>query len=66
MNIALFIGIKDYLSDKSRPLLAKRVRRAVLLFAVPVLISHLQYQNYSEKGKKTAKAITLQPNIGPY
>ena len=66
MNIVLFIGVKDYLSDKNRPLLAKRVGGAMLLFAVPVLISYFQYQNYSEEGKKTIKAIALQPNIDPY
>ena len=38
----------------------------MLLFAVPVLISYFQYQNYSEEGKKTIKAIALQPNIDPY
>lgn len=66
VNIVLFIGVKDYLSDKNRPLLAKRVGGAMLLFAVPVLISYFQYQNYSEEGKKTIKAIALQPNIDPY
>ena len=66
LNIIFYIAAKDYLSDKNRALLAKRVGIAMLFFAIPVVISYYSYINYSEKGLKTADVVVLQPNIDPY
>lgn len=66
LNIIFYIAIKEYLSDKNRALLAKRVGIAMLFFAIPVVISYYSYINYSEKGLKTADVVVLQPNIDPY
>ena len=66
VNIVLFIGLTNYLSTKNRKAFARKVGVAMLLFAIPVVISYFQYINYSEAGKKTINAIVLQPNIDPY
>ena len=66
LNIIFYIAAKDYLTDKNRALLAKRVGIAMLFFAIPVVISYYSYINYSEKGLKTADVVVLQPNIDPY
>ena len=66
LNIIFYIATKDYLTDKNRALLAKRVGIAMLFFAIPVVISYYSYINYSEKGLKTADVVVLQPNIDPY
>lgn len=66
LNIIFYIAAKDYLTDKNRALLAKRVGIAMLFFAIPVVISYYIYTNYSEKGLKTADVVVLQPNIDPY
>ena len=66
LNIIFYIAAKDYLTDKDRALLAKRVGIAMLFFAIPVVISYYSYINYSEKGLKTADVVVLQPNIDPY
>lgn len=66
LNIIFYIAAKDYLTDKNRALLAKRVGIAMLFFAIPVAISYYIYTNYSEKGLKTADVVVLQPNIDPY
>lgn len=66
LNIIFYIAAKDYLTDKNRALLAKRVGIAMLFFAIPVVISYYIYINYSEKGLKTADVVVLQPNIDPY
>ena len=66
LNIIFYIAAKDYLTDKNRSLLAKRVGIAMLFFAIPVVISYYSYINYSEKGLKTADVVVLQPNIDPY
>ncbi|WP_288897680.1 apolipoprotein N-acyltransferase [uncultured Capnocytophaga sp.] len=66
LNIIFYIAAKDYLTDKNRALLAKRVGIAMLFFAIPVAISYYSYINYSEKGLKTADVVVLQPNIDPY
>ena len=66
VNIIFYIAAKDYLTDKNRALLAKRVGIAMLFFAIPVVISYYSYINYSEKGLKTADVVVLQPNIDPY
>ena len=66
LNIIFYIAAKDYLTDKNRALLAKRVGIAMLFFAIPVVISYYIYTNYNEKGLKTADVVVLQPNIDPY
>ena len=66
LNIIFYIAAKDYLTDKNRALLAKRVGIAMLFFAIPVAISYYIYTNYNEKGLKTADVVVLQPNIDPY
>ena len=66
LNIIFYIAAKNYLTDKNRALLAKRVGIAMLFFAIPVVISYYSYINYSEKGLKTADVVVLQPNIDPY
>ena len=66
LNIIFYIAAKDYLTDKNRALLAKRVGIAMLFFAIPIAISYYSYINYSEKGLKTADVVVLQPNIDPY
>ena len=66
LNIIFYIAAKDYLTDKNRALLAKRVGIAMLFFAIPDVISYYSYINYSEKGLKTADVVVLQPNIDPY
>lgn len=66
LNIIFYIAAKDYLTNKNRALLAKRVGIAMLFFAIPVAISYYIYTNYSEKGLKTADVVVLQPNIDPY
>lgn len=66
LNIIFYIAAKNYLTDKNRALLAKRVGIAMLFFAIPVVISYYIYINYSEKGLKTADVVVLQPNIDPY
>ena len=66
LNIIFYIAAKEYLTDKNRALLAKRVGIAMLFFAIPVVISYYSYINYSEKGLKTADVVVLQPNIDPY
>lgn len=66
LNIIFYIAAKDYLTDKNRALLAKRVGIAMLFFTIPVVISYYIYINYSEKGLKTADVVVLQPNIDPY
>lgn len=66
LNIIFYIAAKDYLTDKNRALLAKRVGIAMLFFAIPVVISYYSYTNYNEKGLKTADVVVLQPNIDPY
>ncbi|WP_454985672.1 apolipoprotein N-acyltransferase [Capnocytophaga bilenii] len=66
LNIIFYIAAKDYLTDKNRTLLAKRVGIAMLFFAIPIAISYYSYINYNEKGLKTADVVVLQPNIDPY
>ena len=66
LNIIFYIAAKDYLTDKKRALLDKRVGIAMLFFAIPVAISYYIYTNYSEKGLKTANIMVVQPNIDPY
>ena len=66
LNIIFYIAAKEYLTDKNRALLAKRVGIAMLFFAIPVVISYYIYTNYNEKGLKTADVVVLQPNIDPY
>lgn len=66
LNIIFYIAAKDYITDRNRALLAKRVGIAMLFFAIPVAISYYIYTNYSEKGLKTADVVVLQPNIDPY
>jgi len=66
LNIIFYIAAKNYLTDKNRALLAKRVGIAMLFFAIPVVISYYSYINYSEKGLKPADVVVLQPNIDPY
>lgn len=66
LNITLFVAFTDYLQHQNRPQLAQRVGIAVLLWAVPVLISLFLYSRYTEEGQQRISAVVLQPNIDPY
>jgi apolipoprotein N-acyltransferase len=66
VNILLYIAVKNYffaqlgIKRMSGPLIA-----AIILIAVPIIISSAIYRNYTEK-KWPVDIVIVQPNIDPY
>ena len=65
VNLGIFKMLLLYSEYKDRKILARGAARAVLLIAVPIIISLLLLRNYSES-QESIEVVVLQPNINPY
>ncbi len=66
VNILLFLAIKHWIKGgKNRKTSYTYGGVALLLILIPILISKLIYQNYTEK-KNPVDITVVQPNVNPY
>jgi apolipoprotein N-acyltransferase len=65
VNIWLFLLIKNFAGYGWSPKLSRSLAGLVLVVAIPMVISLVQYFNYEEKSDPR-KVLIVQPNIDPY
>ena len=65
VNLVLFRTILLYHQHAEKGIAFRGLGKALLLIAVPIIISLLLLRNYTES-EKSIEAVVLQPNINPY
>jgi apolipoprotein N-acyltransferase len=65
INLLLFKALSKYLETKNLRYSQVELSTAAILLIVPMVISHLTFNNYEEK-EKPYEIVVIQPNIDPY
>lgn len=65
VNLAVFRMVLLFTQYRDKGILMRGTAKAALLIAVPIIVSLLILQNYSES-EESIEVVVLQPNINPY
>lgn len=65
VNVAIYKSVLQYREFKEKTLLWRGIIKAGVFIAIPIALSYILINNYSE-GEQTLEAVILQPNIDPY
>lgn len=66
VNVFLFYAIRTWEAGRKRKDLIKNVSLAIVLIAVPMIISMVRYHNFDEKPLGSVNVLMLQPDLNPY
>ena len=65
VNIGIFKAIDIYIISKNKKTLARAIAINVLKVAIPIIISLIMLQTYTE-GNEKINVVVIQPNVDPY
>ncbi|UJH92489.1 apolipoprotein N-acyltransferase [Antarcticibacterium sp. 1MA-6-2] len=65
VNIGIFKSVISYREFRQREIIWRGIIKAALFVALPIAVSYL-IRNYYSEAEKTLEAVILQPNIDPY
>ena len=66
VNVFLFYTIRTWEAGRKRKDLIRNVSLAIVLIAVPIIISLVKYNNFDAKPLGTVNVLMLQPDLNPY
>lgn len=66
VNVFLFYTIRTWEAGRKRKDLIRNTVLAIVLIALPMIISVAKYNNFDEKPLGTVNVLMLQPDLNPY